>query len=506
MIRAANKNNEYISNRQLLLLFFPLLAIIILWFGHWQTQVIYGDDLGIYESYRTKTDLDIILESEKYRPINTWMIKLLIATLGKHIPLYFYFNAMMQAICTLLFIKIANLFLKDILFSFHLGLLVALSRFNFYNLTQLYNGGAMEVLAMIFFMGGLYYWLKAAIGGKTEEQNFRWLLTSAMLTNLCIYTHERYIVFFIFLLCALPVPALSRLKIAQKLKLAAIILASVGINYFIKQQIYHISFFVGTGNTHIDLSPLSAAGYLKDALLDMFQFNTGPEYLSGLPYPRLTTFHKSLPIITSLYILLTIAVYLAIKRTKKPQYIGTANSGYVVLALFGLLLLTVGPAIVTIRLEQRWLQAAFAVLLIIVAACVSSVSFNKIVSYTGLFTFVSVFLLSERNYLVTGVPDIYLSSSVRKATLYKRAIDNKIIDPAAKCLVIVDNSHNANSKAELKWVLQNGAFFDFYETSIRNIQLVDSAHYQFLLSTQAFVPVSSQCIGQNGDTIFKMPN
>ncbi len=501
MILAANKNNEYISNKQLLLLFFPLLAIIILWFGHWQTQVIYGDDLGIYESYRTKTDLDIILESQKYRPVNTWLIRLLIATLGNHVSLYFYFNAVMQTLCALIFIKIADLFLRNIFFSCLLGLLVGLSRFNFYNITQLYNGGAMEVSAVLFFLGSLYYWLKTTRPQNTYDQNFRSLLMSILLANLCIYTHERYIVLFLFMLGALFIPTLSKLKAVHKRSLATLLVGSVAINYLIKQQVYHISFFMGTGNTHIRFSPASAAKYLQDALLDLIQFNSGPEYLSGYPYLWLSAFYKSLPIITTLFILLTVTVYLVVKNKNRPQFIGNANSGYVVLALFGLLLLTIGPAVVTIRLEQRWLQAAFAVLLIIVAAAIGSVAYNKMVAGIGITLFVAIFLISERNYLDAGVPNIYLSSSVRKAKLYKQAIDGGVIKPPTKHLIISADHMSPDDQDELRWVLQNGQFFEFYHVGRKTIQFADSSALTGILAQPAIFPSASQVIGQRGDSV-----
>ncbi len=505
MMLSANKNDGQISNKQLFLLFFPLLAIIVFWFSHWQTQVIYGDDLGIYQYYLTKSDAYIIAESQKYRPINTWLIKLLIATLGKHVSLYYYFNAAMQAICALLFIKIANLFLRNIFFSFLFGVLVAVSRFNFYNLTQLYNGGAMEVLALIWFLAGLYYWLKATYAtSNTQQQNLKYYLAAILFANASIYTHERYIVFFPFLLLALFIPALSRLKLGHRLLVGVLIVASVAINYFIKKEVYHIAFFMGTGNTHIQFSFATAFGYLCDALLDLFQFNAGPEYLSGYPYMWLSGPYKLPPIIATSFIGLAVLIYVQAARKQSSHYTGPRYSGLIILSLLALLLLTLAPAVSTIRLEQRWLQAAFALQLVILAACLGWVSYNKIFSGTAMCLFITVFLYSERHYLDDGARNIYISNSAHKATVYKQAVDRAVIKPMAKELLILDTTSDANSQNELIWVLQGGQFFGFYGLGEKTIKHIDLNTYEHIMIKPQELPVSTQIIGQLGDSVYNI--
>lgn len=506
MILFANKNESRISNVQLLMLFFPLFAIICLWYSPWQTQVIYGDDLGTFQAYRFQTELEMIRESQKYRPVNTWLIRFLIATLGKHVSWHFYFNAAMQAVYTLVFIRLANLLVKNKIICIAAGSLVALSRFNFYNLTQLYNGGAMEVPALIFLTGSIIYWLKATLNNDNGTNDngtsgFRYMLLAILLANLSIYTHERYLVLLPFLLVSLVVPHFVLLSNTQKSISGSLIILSAVANFFIKQVILHISFFVGTGHTNISFDPTRSLQYFGNAVADLFQFNSGPDYLSGLPYAHLDVFYQILPIITSAIVIFTIGSLL-LKSSTHTNLDHKRKTAYIIIALLLLALLSLGPAVATIRLEQRWLQASFALLMVVLAAGAAELVNKRPRLEAVVFVFVAISLLCEGHYLDAGVRNMYISNSVHKAVIYKKAIDNNTIQANSKRLYILDVKNDTNSQNETRWVLQDSAFFDYYSTGSKQISFIDSQDLNNLQITNTPQLPFSQVIIQNNDSVY----
>lgn len=502
MILTANKNDKRISNLQLLMLFFPFFVVICIWYYPWQTQVIYGDDLAAYYGFGEKTELELIRESQKYRPVNTWLIKLLLATLGKHVSWYFYFNAGMQALYALIFIRLANLIVQNKIICLSAGLLVALSRFNFYNLTQLYNGGAMEIPAMIFFTGSVIFWLKAVVNTSGETFAFRYLLLAILFANLSIYTHERYLVILPFLLGSLLVPKFILLSNTRKFICSSLIILSATINFIIKQAILHISFFVGTGHTNISFDLSKSVTHFGYAMADLFQFNSGPDYLSGLPYSQLDLFYQIQPIITlSIFIYATASLLLK-RRTFRTGTEQEKKTIYIVIALMLLAFLSLGPAIATIRLEQRWLQAPFALFLLAFAVGAAGLVSKKPRMLAVVVAFLAISLLCEGHYLQAGVRNLYITSSVHKAAIYKKAIDNNTIQANSQQLYIHDLKHDTNSENETRWVLQDSAFFGYYSTGNKHISFIDSQYLILIQASKVQLPPFSQVIIQASDTIY----
>ena len=52
-------------------------------------------------------------------------------------------------------------------------------------------------------------------------------------------------------------------------------------NYLVKTQIFHMTFLTGGGATEINSSTTDIPNFSLRALLNIFGYNTGPDYLSG---------------------------------------------------------------------------------------------------------------------------------------------------------------------------------------------------------------------------------
>jgi len=289
-----NKNN-------FLLLLFALATpiIIYLYFLNWKTDTAYGDDLVVFKEYwklHTFSErINLPVQFGKYRPLHGMSISFIIELFQKNLTGYYFFNIAVQTINAWLFALIINLFLRSPFFSLLLGLIVGLSRLFYFNIAQLLNGGALEGLAMAFFLAFLYFLCKAFISKGEPPQKSKALLASIVFANLGTYTHERYIILFPFIVLVLFLsPSLKKIDLRTRTILGLAAVISIVLNVAIKKSVYSLPFFIGTGNTSIQFSISSAITFFFEAILTLFQINSGPPYLVGIPFSSLSPLSKAL--------------------------------------------------------------------------------------------------------------------------------------------------------------------------------------------------------------------
>jgi hypothetical protein len=466
--------------------FVLVFALTCWYFLRIKTSTIYGDDLVFYrDHFKLNTLLDritCIRTGEKFRPVFGLISNYMIDIFGKKMYMYFLFNVGVQTVITFLFALIANLFLESPVFSLFVALLVGLSRFAFFNITQLYCGGPLEGIAMIFFLLTLYFIAKVFAGtGYTSGQNYRNLLYAVLAANLAIYTHERYLVLLPFImLVALLYPFKGKLAARQKIVLCLLPALSVAINVVIKKYIFGFHFFVGTGGTHIRFSPSMALGFLCDGLLSVLQINSGPQYLTGMPYASLLPVFQKIVIVIVLCLVVIFVLYLVnVRRYFKTKNEKGIASFYTILFLFVILFMCMAPAIVTIRLEQRWLQASFSVfMLIVVIAFCNIKARRKAVKYVLFSLFVILFFYSDRNYLYTGTDHFFMKETAEStACLFKEAIYNDRIKKSIDRLYIDEGHRHENYEVYLGWIIADGFNFDYYQGKAKKIIYIDSLKY-----------------------------
>ena len=294
-------------NRIPIIYMFVIPVVVFLYFLQWKTHVFYGDDLLTYKYY---TGLKTFSEKvnmgaavEKYRPIHGISLQLIIDSFDKNADGYYWFNVIVQSINTFIFACLLNLYLATPVLSILFGLLLGLSRFAFFNITQLTSGGALEGLALTFFLACLYYVVKQFKSGGDKTLGPANMLFAILFANLSLYTHERYIILLPFLLLVLiATTTLKKVKQKQSALIAALIIGSILLNVFVKKYVFGMSFFVGTGGTHVDFSFSTAFSFLKEAVLNIFLFNTGPQYLVGNSFSSLSSSYKLITVLALLFV------------------------------------------------------------------------------------------------------------------------------------------------------------------------------------------------------------
>jgi hypothetical protein len=336
----------------------------------------------------------------------------------------------------------------------------------------------MEGLAMVLFLLTLYFILRAMVAKEsTGKQNINDLLYAVLFANLAIYTHERYIVLFPFIiLVALFYPLSNKLSSIQKAGVCALAVLSMAINVVIKKYIYGFSFFMGTADQEIHPSYSQALGFLRDGLLSIVQLNSGPEGISGMNYTELSRPYKFLLLLIGGALLLLLVMYLInVRRAYKYKEVRGMDSFRIILFLSILFGLCILPAIVTIRLEQRWLQASFSVFILIVVIAFCNIrTRHTLAKNLGFCMFVLLFVISDRNYLVKAREHVFFKYAEWMADEYKEAIFHGVIRPGTENIFIYDKRKDTEHEWTTNWILANGYNFEFYQGKSKNILFLDS--------------------------------
>jgi len=506
------------KNYYLIAFLIAIPIIIYLYFLKWETVSAYGDDLYVFKNYsgldNFSDKINLPVNFGKYRPVQGLGIYILIEWFQKNLHAYYLFNIGVQTIITLLFAMLLNLFLKSQYFSLFFSLIIGLSRFSYFNISQLLNGGALEGLAMAFFLASLYFLLRVVVKDDLSmTQKQRGLIWSVVFANLSMYTHERYILMLPFI--ALTIFLLPSLKaLSQKNKIGIILFAVVSIilNVVVKKDIYSLPFFTGTAGTNIDFSFSSAFSFFGDAILSLLQINSGPEYLAGISFSSLPLLNQILAITLTVSILLIFVVYLV--RVRSFFVLKQKNrkiSFYTFLLLSALAILFLLPAVITIRLEPRWLQACFSLFILLVVIAFNNLEFKSSLIKNYLFSvFIILFFTVDATYFIKGIKNLSMTTSLHLASKFENAIKKGLIHQSTQKIYIWEMKKDENTETAIKWILADGYFFNFYQGKEKNIYFVDSIYrrnYSFAISsfgnfdrsTEQIIYINDDIIDISGD-------
>ncbi len=480
-------------NIALILYLVAAFVAVYFFFLKWETKTVYGDDLFLFKSYFASESFaekfEITFSSDKFRPVFGVIFSNVVGWFQNDSHSYFLLNTCIHAINTLLFMLVVNIVLESYLLAFLFSLAFSLSRFFYFFMGQLLVGGMLEGVALSFFLLVLYHttivlWRKDLKPEKVSQH----LLLGLVFANLCIYSHERYIGTFAFILMvAFYCFWTGNLKKKEAVLVSALAVASVAFNVYVKVGLFHIPFLVGTGKTMIAFSLARSLGFLADGMLSILQINSGPEYLVGIQYAALPLREKMLVITTCLVsvVLPIIAPITGLKKAVITEQNGDPlvleRGGYrprkltVLFFLFVLLCLLMIPAVSTIRLEQRWLTGPLSVFMLLLAFSIETVFHQRTkLKYLIIIALACGMLWTNYSYLDIGLKNTYMFDSERTAKLFKDAQDNNIIRKSTKKLYLWAGNRDQNMENGNTWVLDSGYLFRFYGGTEKQIFYADS--------------------------------
>ncbi len=164
---------------------------------------------------------------------------------------------------------------------------------------------------------------------------------------------------------------------------------------------------------------------------------------------------------------------LYLRRSRKTHF-------HLLLLLLTLFVLCLAPAVVSIRLEQRWLQAPSAVFVLMLVILLSDLEIKG--RYTGVSLQVSIailFIVTDYHYLDRGGEYIYMSYSESQTLRFREATDKGLIRPATRRLFIYEQKPDHNNEEAIRWDLADGGFFRIYQNGTKQLLFGDSLYRTF---------------------------
>lgn len=357
-------------NRIYYAVFLTMLAVIAARFWGFIPGLLIGDDLSSYWIYKDATLHTVLADGmlSKYRPFPTFLFwtELNIFNFGPHTEKYWAVGVLMHSVnATLAFAIFRRLSNGRLILSGALAFLVAISHFALYQVTQI--SGLVEGPSLTFLLIIFLTLLTPANLNSTAQLVI--LIGSAFLL---IHTHERYIGVMPWVcMVILFSPRFQEIEFRRRIYIA-IGLITIPIYYICYKLLsLNSSFLVGAGGKPIKLEYMNIFQFTQEALLSLVGINNGPPFLVGINL--LDTRNGYLP----LALLIASACMLIIALGINRQGNGTAQADnrwgqfwhdkIILIEIWALGMLILGPALLTIRFEQRWLMAPYILLLAAVA-------------------------------------------------------------------------------------------------------------------------------------------
>lgn len=452
-----------------------LCYFFITWlrFHEWRPSCLWGDDLHSYVifwgkhlrnnlEYLSFLQEDLKAPFEKVRFVFHAVTYSEFFLFKQHILLYFIFNVIIHSINGCLVCLLTFYFCRVFWASVVFGMCAVTAHFGLFEVTQI--TGHLESISLMFCLLSISSVIKAQ---KTEVTNCdlwisKWKWLALLLAFLAFNTHERYIVLLPWLALFFVLHCQAG-SVLQRLIFASASSLLVFINIVVKNFVYHVKFFQGTGGAPLSINWISIKTLAAEGFFSILGLNHGPQYLAGIDWHQFPRIIQIAALLFAIASLSFISIALLPWRTKKSFTI--AWPIYLII-LLGLLLL---PPILTVRIEQRWELAPFDLMLLLIACGFRKLSFNRLQHFIALLLIgllVTGFIMEE-SYLTKGFSKIFLMYEQKAVEVVKHSIiDTRASSPGTP-LLFVDYPGNC------QWGLANGGLFLTYEGKKRDIFCVD---------------------------------
>lgn len=311
---------------------------------------LYMDDLYMWSCYGEQSFREYVfpLGSTRFRPVYWFVAWLQLGIIRNHIewivPMNIIFATIIATYIYMFVKKLAN----SRVVAFIFGALFILSRFSYYDISQLL--GLMEAMALLFvffILRDLYYFIRL---GKMKSY-----YTALVYYILVCFTHERFMVLlpiFIFVL------------IVRKNKSILAYLGAI-LSFAFVQVIRALTIGTvlpaGTGGTNV-ADTLTLKSLIKSSISEILYIlgiNAGPEHLNGVTWEQTPHGFKLIILAGIIVLAIYVLIFLCITfiRTKKEKSLGTD----ILYSIFFLCFIgaSIVSSAVTIRVEMRWIYAPY---------------------------------------------------------------------------------------------------------------------------------------------------
>jgi hypothetical protein len=455
-----------------LLPIFIVATLVSAWrFLPWTTPLLFGsDDLLLYLAFidgdcaTRASEIFTATCQERFRPIASGSILALMHVFGEQKSLFFDVNFAIQgAIATLSFLIAFHLSRRSWLAALAIAGAVALSRFAVWNVVQVI--GPVESLPLLLTLGTVYSVVRA---DECQQHTWRWGLLALLCTLIAIFAHERFTVVPVWL--GLAFLSSNQVRQLPVWRIAVLIGGCVALPLFYiayKTFALHSDFLIGTANTHLKLDFPLILQHAYEGVSSIFGFNRGASYLLG---ENVTPGWNAPFVLAAAFLLLFLATTLyALRCVLAPASSLRAKMEVVrwpaLLLILAAFLLT--PALLTIRLEIRWLYASFILVLLVCAWAVSAVSRNTRRRVAVAVVLLCITSVALDTTIMRSFGGLFFVYSGRFAELVKRDIVDKHPEQKGGIALLTEFG-------ECNFTLLSGAFFRVYGNGTRAVHCYSS--------------------------------
>lgn len=445
-----------------------VIAMAIVWrFSPWVHQYFYGDDLAYLLSVRhgsCATDFSEILTAtcqERFRPVASAFVIAMVHLFDAQMKYYNFVNFSLQFInAALVFACARRLSGGQVLVSAVIALMVGTSRFALFHTTQAI--GPVESLTLAAALACVYCTLRF---DDSSRNSLRWAFGALTLAFVAINTHERFVVLAAWLALAFLSSPTARNQSWRFISILLLTCIALPVSYIAYKTIaLDTTFMVGTSATHIQFDYERIIEFAGNSSRSIFGFNSGPAYLVGSQ--PVAGFNAPTVLgwifVASWVALLVIGVD-QVRRRYAIRSIAFLDALRWPVLLMTLASFTLFPALLTIRLEQRWLLAPFAFIVLIAAWAAGRVSDKKRFVMAGLVCVLGLSSVAIDSVAMRDFNRIFLIFSAQFADVAKHDIIDTAPGSSDPIRLVADMNH-------CDWSLLNGQFFGVYGDAIRPVE------------------------------------
>lgn len=442
-----------------LLPIFLIAMIASAWrFLPWASPLFFGDDLTIYLSFldgncaTRASEIFTATCQDRFRPIASGTVLALMNVFGVQKFIYLAANIALQGlIATVAFLIAFRLSRQSWLVSLAIAAAVGVSRFAVWNVTQVI--GPVESIPLLLTLGAVYSVIRAE---QSQQHTWRWCQLALLLIFFAIFSHERFTVVPVWL--GLSFLSSKKVRRLPAWRVALLLSACIALPLFYvayKTYVLDSYFLIGTGGTHLGIDIALIAQHVHEAFSSIFGFNHGPSYLIG---ENVTLGWNSPFVLASLFALLFLATTLYAARSALPQTFslqaGMESLRWPLLLLI-LAAFLVTPALLTIRLEIRWMYASFVMIMLIGAWAVSVVPNNVRKRFIAIIMMFCATSIALDTAIMRSFGELFFVYSAKFAELVQRDIVHKHPERKGGIALLAEDGH-------CNFTLLNGAFFRVY--------------------------------------------
>jgi hypothetical protein len=358
------RNQSSVSQIQVLTILIMNFAVLLFIYFPYRESSFTIDDPVVLSTFGNEeiSLIDRILETvwaARWRPVS-WAYYTFASELFSGSFIKWWLAAVgLMGINIVLFVKILAIMRVRAWAILGLSLIFTTSRFLFG--FPLNIAFATEILAVTFILVLLIF-----LNLFDKTKNLVYVYLTIFLLILLYLTHERFIFVSVYLCVAIG----TRVDIPKRIKTLLITLIFVLMTSFMlgKRFFFQIPLLLGTGSaTDLGLTLSNIIQFTRQFVLRVLGLNAGETYLSGYTWTIQTFEHRVLSVVL---VFLTLGLLLnsfGLKYWERYRFHTERNNVDSNFFLYLLLFFLIsGPAVMTIRLEDRWIFIPFMIVLLMI--------------------------------------------------------------------------------------------------------------------------------------------